>query len=292
MRSEPVILRMRGRVIEWPRRGCVMGILNINEDSFSGDGRVDAGWAVERAVAMIGEGADFLDVGAESARTNREAISVDEELERFASFAERWGEVVERAEPRDGEQVWPPVLSANTWRSEVVEGVLEMGYELVNDMSGLTSARNAELCAQWGGALLVMHTVGEPKVDHRHVSWADLGRSMEDFFAERIVRCREAGLSDEQVVLDPGLGFAKGVEDDLEVFRALDRLMNFARPILLPVGRKGFVGEVLGIEEASERDAGTMACVAAGLRRGGSIFRVHEVKGCFEVIKVLEGVGA
>ncbi len=111
-----MILTLGNRTLSWPRRGCVMGILNINGDSFSGDGRVDFDWAVERAIEMLNDGADIIDVGAESARTNREAIEIAEEIERFEGFCSRWDEVITKAKPRDCSQVWPPVLSANTWR--------------------------------------------------------------------------------------------------------------------------------------------------------------------------------
>ncbi|MBK1834527.1 dihydropteroate synthase [Roseibacillus ishigakijimensis] len=264
-----------------------MGILNINDDSFSGDGRVEAAWAVERAREMISQGADLIDVGAESARTNREAIPVEEEIARFQAFCERWPEVIATSEPRDEQQVWPPVLSANTWRPEVVAAVLPLGAELINDMSGLPDDRNARACAEAGAALLVMHSVGAPKVDHSHVTWPDVVGAVEEFFAEKLAQCEAAGLAREQVVLDPGFGFAKGPEDDLAILRDLPRLGSFGRPLLLPVGRKGFVGEAAGIEDPAARDAATLAAVVAGEARGGSIYRVHEVKGTFETLKVL-----
>ncbi|WP_411846869.1 dihydropteroate synthase [Roseibacillus persicicus] len=285
-----MLLRLRDRTLSWPRRGCVMGILNINDDSFSGDGKVDFTWAAHRAMEMIEEGADIVDVGAESARTNRKAISPAEEIERFLGFCKQWEKVVAQAKPRDNQQVWPPVLSANTWRPEVVAAVLEMGVELINDMSGLPDNQNALACAKSGAALLVMHSVGEPKVDHSHVRWPDVMSSMEDFFAEKLAQCDEAGLSREQVILDPGFGFAKSAQDDLVVLRDLSRLTRFDRPLLLPVGRKGFIGETLEIKEPADRDAATLGCVSAGHSRGAAIYRVHEVKGSFELLKVLQGL--
>lgn len=283
-------LRLPQRTLSWPSRGRTMGILNINHDSFSGDGKVDHNWANLRAQEMIGEGADFIDVGAESARTNREAISITEEIERFAGFCERWPDIIANSQPRDQEQVWPPVLSLNTWRTEVVSEVLSMGAELINDMSGLPDDRNASLCAEHDAALLVMHSVGAPKQDHSHVRWENILQSMKDFFSEKITQCLRAGLSEEQIVLDPGFGFAKQPADDLTVLANLTELTCFHRPILLPVGRKGFIGETLEIEEPCERDAATLACVAAGHSRGGAIYRVHEVKGCHEALKSLAAI--
>lgn len=264
-----------------------MGILNINDDSFSGDGKVDFTWAARRAIEMIGQGADIIDVGAESARTNREAISIAEEIARFQGFCRQWKDIIAHAQPRDSAQVWPPVLSANTWRPEVVAAVLEMGVELVNDMSGLPDGQNAQACAKSGAALLIMHSVGAPKVDHSHVRWPDILGSMNTFFAEKLAQCEALGLAREQIILDPGFGFAKSPQDDLTVLKELNRLHHFGRPLLLPVGRKGFIGETLDIKEPAERDAATLACVAAGHARGAAIHRIHEVKGCFEVLKVL-----
>lgn len=278
------------RTLTWPRRGCVMGILNINDDSFSGDGKVDQHWAAQRARELIADGADFIDIGAESARTNREAISVDEEVARFAGFCQQWPAILAQSQPRDAAQVWPPVLSANTWRPEVVAAVLQMGVELVNDMSGLPDDQNAHLCAENKTALLVMHSVGAPKVDHSHVEWADVLGAMKDFFGQKLVQCEAAGLTREQVILDPGFGFAKSPADDLAVLRHLNELTTFERPLLLPVGRKGFLGETLSLANPADRDAATLACVAAGHARGGSLYRVHEVRGCFETLKVLHAL--
>lgn len=285
-----MILQLPDRKLSWPRRGCVMAIININDDSFSGDGSLDPDWAVERAVQLIEEGADIIDVGAESARTNREAIAAAEEVARLRQFCKHWPAIIARAKPRDTDQVWPPVLSINTWRSEVVAEALSLGGELINDMGGLPDDRNARLCASAGAALLVMHSVGAPKVSHEHITWSDVLSSMEQFFQEKIARCRDVGLSYDALIIDPGFGFAKTAADDLAVLRGLNRLSQFERPILLPIGRKGFIGQTLGIETPSERDAATLACLAAGYRNGGHIFRVHDAGGCFEALKVLSAV--
>lgn len=287
-----MVLKLPQRTLTWPRRGCTMGILNINDDSFSDDGQIDQKWASERARQMIAEGADFIDVGAESARTNRQAIPVSEEVARFKGFCAQWHDIVSQSQPRDSQQVWPPVLSANTWRPEVVAAVLEMGAEFVNDMSGLPDDRNARLCAEKEAGLLVMHSVGAPKQDHSHVQWPDVVSAMKEFFVAKLAQCEAAGLAHEQIVLDPGFGFAKQPGDDLAVLQSLAELTACERPLLLPVGRKGFIGETLDIEIPKNRDAATLACVVAGETRGGHIYRVHDVKGCFETLKVLWEVEA
>lgn len=284
-------LRMPERVIEFPRRPLVMGIVNVNDDSFSGDGTLDFAAAVEMARAQVRAGADVIDVGAESARTNRLAVPVDEELRRFQGFLERWEEVWEGVERRDEAQVWPPVMSANTWRPEVAEGVLRTGkVELLNDMGGLPDDRNGRLCADHGAALLVMHSVGEPKVPHMHQQWDDVMGAMERFFYEKLALAAAAGLPAEAVVLDPGIDFAKQCDDNLAVYRGMERLQRFGRPLLVPVSRKTVIGEVLGLPSPRDRDAGTVACIAASVARGAQMFRVHNVEAAWQAVKVLDGV--
>jgi dihydropteroate synthase len=286
-----MILRLPERVIEFPRRSLVMGIVNVNDDSFSGDGTLDIAAAVEMARAQVRAGADAIDVGAESARTNRLAVPVEEEIRRFQGFLERWDEVWQDVEPRDAAQLWPPVMSANTWRPEVAEGVLRTGkVELLNDMGGLPDDRNARLCAEHGAALLVMHSVGEPKIPHVHQQWDDVMAAMERFFEEKLALAAAAGLSPEAVVLDPGIDFAKQRDDNLTVYRELARLQRFGRPVLVPVSRKTVVGEVLGLPDPRERDAGTIACIAAAMDRGAQMFRVHNVEAAWQAVKVLDGL--
>lgn len=284
-------LRLPERVLEFPRRPLVMGIVNVNDDSFSGDGTLDFGAAVALARAQVRAGADVIDVGAESARTNRAAVTVEEEIRRFRGFLERWEQVWEDGGPRDEAQVWPPVLSANTWRPEVVAGVLRLGkVELVNDMGALPDDRNARRCADHGAALLVMHSVGEPKIPHVHQQWDDVMGAMERFFEEKLTLAAAAGLSEDAVVLDPGIDFAKQRDDNLTVYRELSRLQRFGRPVLVPVSRKTVIGEVLGLPEPRDRDAGTVACIAASMKRGAQIFRVHNVEAAWQAVKMLDGM--
>ncbi len=172
----------------------------------------------------------------------------------------------------------------------MIREVLPMGIELVNDMSGLPEITTARLCAEEKVALLVMHSVGAPKVDHSHVQWPDIMASMNEFFIEKLALCARAELPPEAIILDPGLGFAKSPKDDLTVLQNLSDLTTFERPLLLPIGRKGFIGETLGIAEPVQRDAATLACVAATAEHCSVIYRVHEVKGCYEVLKVLQAL--
>jgi len=285
-----MIWKLPHREVLFPRRPLIMGIVNINDDSFSGDGTLDPQAAFERAKRQIEEGADVLDAGAESARTNREAISPAEEIRRFIAFLERWPELLKTARPAHAAQLWPPVLSANTWRPEVAEAVLPRGVELLNDMGGLPDAANARLCAASGASLLIMHSVGKPKEPHRQQQWPDIMGALRDFFAEKIALAESAGLPREAVILDPGLDFAKQLEDNLTILREFGELTSFGRPLLAPIGRKSLIGRALDIAEPAHRDAGTIACLNAAISRGASIVRVHDVRAARQAIDILHAL--
>ena len=253
-----------------------MGILNLCADSFSGDGIVEIDRAMERAKEMLGEGADIIDIGAESARTNRDAMSKEAEAAQLVRFIERWDS--------------PVLLSINTWRPAVARTALAVGGHLLNDIGGLPTDENARICAETGAALLIMHSVGEPKVAHSHIGYDDIMARLDDFFSEKIALAEAAGVKREAIVLDPGIDFAKQRKDNLRIYRDLDRLAKFERPILVPISRKTVVGQVLGIENPAERDAGTVACLVQGMLRGAQIFRVHNVRAATQAMRIVEAV--
>ena len=269
---------------EFPRPALVMGIVNLVADSFSGDGITEIDAALAHARDIVAQGADIVDIGAESARTNRSAISPEEEAAQLVRFIERWDEI---QNPKS--KIQNPILSINTWRPEVARVALAAGGDMLNDIGGLPTDENARICAETGAALLIMHTVGTPKVPHTHVGYADVMRSLDDFFAEKIALAESAGVPRDAIVLDPGIDFAKQRDDNLHIFRGLDRLHHFERPILLPVSRKTVIGEVLGLPPA-ERDAGTVACITSGFLRGAQIFRVHNVRAAVQSLRMLEAV--
>jgi dihydropteroate synthase len=287
-----MIWKARQHVIEFPRRPLVMGIVNINDDSFCGDGTLDPEKALAQAEAMLRDGADIIDIGAESARTNRGPISVEEEIARTLPFVAAWPDLIAQFDgpPHDSAQLWPPLLSINTWRSAVIEAVLPQGGDLINDISALPDGTHARLCAEHGASLLIMHSIGQPKVPHTHVGYANILETMAQFFDEKLALAEVAGLSPEHIILDPGIDFAKQREDNLTLYRHADQLQRWGRPVLLPVSRKTVIGQVLDLPNAVDRDAGTVACIAAGMRQGSQIFRVHNVKAAAQAVKVLWGL--
>lgn len=291
------LLRLPRRTLDLSGRPLVMGIVNLNPDSFAGDGTLDLEAALNTARTMIAAGADVIDVGGESARTNRAAISEQEEIERVAPFLGTLrtelglpGMTDAPISVTENEPVSPPILSINTWRPAVAKAALLAGAELLNDLSALPTDENAHVAARHGAGLVIMHSVGQPKVAHTHVRYDDIMQTLEDFFREKIAMALAAGLPIDSVVLDPGIDFAKQRDDNLRIYRELDRLRQFDRPILLPVSRKTVIGDVLGLPNPAGRDAGTVACIVAGMTRGAGIFRVHNVAAAVQAVRIVRRV--
>ncbi len=277
----------RHRRIAFPRRPLIMGILNINDDSFCRDGSLDPDWAKARAREMISLGTDIIDIGAESARTNRAPVEPEEELRRLSPVIIGFEEIWKNTTPRDAEQLFPPLLSINTWRPEVAQGALKLGGDLLNDLGALPDDRNARICADTGAALLIMHSKGAPKVAHTHVEYDDVMAELITFFEEKIALACAAGMDRSALLLDPGIDFAKQADDNLHIYHDLNTLHNFHLPILLPVSRKSVIGRVLGITDPQERDPATAASIVSGMLRHANIFRVHNVEMAYRTIATI-----
>jgi len=275
-------LRVRDRTINLSQKIMVMGIININDDSFSGDGTLNQEKAFRMAKDHVAEGADIIDVGAESARTNRGPISIEEEVERLRPF------IASFHSTEWNEKTGKPLLSVNTWRPEVVNKILPLGVDLLNDIGALHSNDNAKLCADHGTALLIMHSIGLPKEPHLGEKYEDIVAEVNGFFEEKISVSESAGLHREQIVLDPGIDFAKDRQDNLLLLKHLNALTIHERPLLVPVSRKTVIGEVLGIKEPQDRDAGTVACSVTSILRGASILRVHNVSATVKAVRTLD----
>ena len=275
-------LKVRDRTIDFSQKKMVMGIININDDSFSGDGTLDQQTALKMAKDHVANGADIIDVGAESARTNRGPISTEEEIERLRPFIESFHSIEWNRKKEK------PLLSINTWRPKVVKKILPLGVDLLNDIGALHSNDNAKSCADHGTALLIMHSIGLPKEPHLGEKYKDIVAEVNRFFEEKICVSESAGLDRERIVLDPGIDFAKDRQDNLQLLKQLNALKIHERPLLVPVSRKTVIGDVLKIEEPQDRDAGTVACSVTSILRGASILRVHNVSATSKTIRTLE----
>ena len=243
--------------------------------------------------STLSDGADIIDLGAESARTNRAAISETEEISRIMTVLECWEDILEGINPIDSEQVFPPILSINTWRPAVITGVLNSPYGkyigLINDMSALAYPETLEIMKGSSASLLIMHSVGLPKQDHSHQRWENISEELITFFSEKTAQASKAGLPTKRLVIDPGLDFAKTSEDSYQALRTIESLNQFGCPILVPLSRKQFIGDAIDEPDPSERDAGTVACLPAILPLKAAIIRVHNVKANWQGLKTLMG---
>ena len=247
-------------------RPLVMGILNVTPDSFSDGGRhLDPADAVERAHRMAEEGADLVDVGGESTRPGAEPVDAAAEWERLAAVLR-------------GLESLPVPISVDTTKAEVAARALEAGAEIVNDVSGLRFDPGiADLAAETGAGLVLMHMRGDPRTMQDDTDYEDLVGEVRGFLGRSMGAARERGCAPEQVALDPGIGFGKSARDNL---RLLARAGDFAvegRPVLVGPSRKSFIGATLDLPVDERVEATATACVMA-LARGARIFRVHDVR--------------
>ncbi len=257
-----------------------MGIVNVNDDSFCDDGSLDPDWASKKMATLLRDGADIIDIGAESARTNRPPITEAEEIARLLPAIETFKQS-EIQNPRS------KILSVNTWRPTVAAAALAAGADLLNDMGGLPTEDNARLCAAHGAALLIMHTLAPPKVPQTAATYPGIIETLLEFFERKIQQATAAGLPREQILLDPGIDFAKQRADNLTIYRHLDQLAALDRPVLLPVSRKTVIGDVLDQPNPGDRDPGTVASIVACVRRGAHVLRVHNVRAARQTLDTI-----
>jgi dihydropteroate synthase len=271
--SDPV-LRAAGLTLpvgEWP---LLMGIVNATPDSFSDAGDAPTlGSRLELARGLLRSGADLLDVGGESARGDRPAVTPEDEIAR----------VVPVVEELAGEGA---LVSVDTYKPDVAAAAVAAGAAIVNDASGLHDEALAGVCASTGAALVIMHTRVAPKgtlLDPGR--YDDVVGDVVAFLEQRMAVAMALGVSEEQIVLDPGPDFAKTPAQTVEVLRRLDAIVALGRPVLLAVSRKDFVGALTG-RGPRERSAGTLAAVAHGVDAGAHILRLHDVAAAADFLAV------
>lgn len=269
---------IRGRSLSL-ERPLVMGVLNATPDSFSDGGLYDApARALARAEEMVAEGADLLDLGGESTRPGAAPVSPRDEAARILPTLRLL---------RDRLAV--PV-SVDTRRAEVARAALAEGAEIVNDVSALADPAMGGVVAEAEAGVVLMHMRGTPETMQREARYADVAGEVADELAAALERARAAGIADARVVLDPGIGFAKTAEHNLELIARLGELARLGRPLLLGPSRKSFIGGILGGVPAEERGAGTAAACVVGLLHGARIFRVHDVRIVRQALDVAEAL--
>jgi dihydropteroate synthase len=244
-----------------------MGVLNVTPDSFSDGGEhLEADVAVAAARRMFQDGAAIVDIGGESTRPGSDGVSVDEELRRVLPVLERLqGEV--------------PV-SIDTAKGEVARRALELGAELVNDVTAFRSdPALAEICAEHDAYVCLMHMQGEPRTMQLEPRYDDVAGEVTAFLEERMAFAVEHGVREDRICLDPGIGFGKTVEHNVELLRRLDVLLGLGRPILIGFSRKSSLGRLAGDPQATIGPLGaSVAAAVAAYERGATILRVHDVR--------------
>ncbi len=245
----------------------IMGVVNVTPDSFSDGGLfLDADAAVEHGLHLAGEGAAILDVGGESTRPGAEPVSVDEELARVVPVIEQ---LAEEGEAR---------VSIDTTKLEVARSALAAGATLVNDVSALRfDPGMAGLLAETGAGCCLMHMLGEPRTMQEDPRYDDVVSDVKAFLEERLAFAVSEGVDEDRVWLDPGIGFGKTVEHNLELLRRLDEIVAIGRPVVVGTSRKSFLGKLAGGRDEAGRLPGTIATNVLALERGASVFRVHDV---------------
>ena len=272
MNDELGITRCGGMEFNWGERTFIMGVVNITPDSFSGDGLgndIDAALAQSRR--FIQEGADIIDVGGESTRPESASISVDEELKRVIPLIEKLAK----------EATVP--ISIDTYRAEVARRALEAGAVMVNDVWGLRrDPKLAEVAAEWGVPLVIAS-------NQREITYNEIVPEVVDYLKRGINLALDAGVAWENIIIDPGIGFGKTVEGNLELIRRLGELRVLGRPILLGTSRKSVIGLVLDLP-VDQRLEGTAATIAVGIANGADMVRVHDVLQMVRVSKMTDAI--
>jgi dihydropteroate synthase len=256
-----------------------MGVLNVTPDSFSDGGRfLKTDDAIRRAEALADEGADLIDVGGESSRPGAAAVSIEEEIRRVVPVIEQLAKRL------------PIPISIDTTKAEVGRRALAAGARMINDISALRfDPEMAPLAARAGVPVVLMHMQGTPKDMQDHPVYTDVVREITEFFEARIRFAEQAGIARERIVLDPGIGFGKTTDHNLEILARLDEFRSVGRPLLIGPSRKSFIGRVLGLP-VEERLEGTAAAVAVGILNGASIIRVHDVRAMGRVARTVEAI--
>jgi dihydropteroate synthase len=244
-----------------------MGIVNVTPDSFSDGGLfLDADAAVEHGRRLAGEGATILDIGGESTRPGAEPVPEDEELRRVLPVVERLADGTDAR------------LSIDTTKSGVARAALDAGAEIVNDVSAFRfDPALAGVVADSGADCCLMHMLGEPRTMQQDPRYGDVVSDVKAFLEERLAFAVGEGVAEERVWLDPGIGFGKTVEHNLELLRRLDEIVAIGRPVVVGSSRKSFLGKLAGDRDEGRRLPGTIATNVLALERGASVFRVHDV---------------
>jgi dihydropteroate synthase len=278
MKRSTLMWRAGAHVLECGPRTLVMGILNVTPDSFSDGGRFfDHEVAVAAGMDMVSDGADIIDIGGESTRPGSNAIPDGEQLERVVPVIKRLSAEVDVP------------LSVDTRSARVAAGAVEAGATTVNDVTAGSDPHMFETVRASEAGMVLMHMRGEPNTMQQLTEYADVVTEVKEYLRHRLRAATDAGIDEERLVIDPGLGFAKTTPQSLLLMRDVASFSDLGRPVLVGPSRKSFIGDVLGTD-VTERAEGTSGAVAWMAAHGAHIIRVHDVKTTVRVVRVVDAI--
>ncbi|UCD91841.1 MAG: dihydropteroate synthase [Methanobacteriota archaeon] len=259
-------------------RTLVMGVLNVTPDSFSDGGKfLEPDTAINHGEEMAKQGADIIDIGGESTRPYSDPVSQEEELKRVRPVVE---ELLQRIDVP---------ISIDTMHPEVAKEIVEMGAQMVNDVSGLRDEQMMSTVAELDVPVVIMHMLGEPKTMQEKPEYKDVMGDICRYLRNQVDAAVKGGISREKIIVDPGIGFGKTVEHNLEIVRRLGEMRSLGFPILIGASRKSFIGKILDADE-TERMEGSLAAMVSSIQNGANIVRVHDVKESVRAVKIADAV--
>jgi len=273
-------LSWRNYCLDFSQKTYIMGILNVTPDSFSDGGQYfDKSAAIKRAIQMVEDGADIIDIGGESTRPGSQPLAIEEELRRTLPVIEALTKEIDIP------------ISIDTYKSEVAKRALDAGAAMVNDISGLRfDPEMPKVVSAYKVPVVIMHIKGLPKDMQKNPVYEALIPEIMDYLRDNIRSAKESGIAEDMIIIDPGIGFGKTFEHNLEIIHNLYNFTLLEKPVLVGLSRKAFIGKILGDVPAGERLEGTAAATAISIINGANIIRVHDVKEMVKVAKVANAV--
>ncbi|MDJ0582012.1 dihydropteroate synthase [Crocosphaera sp.] len=273
-------LIIREHSFDWGKRTYLMGILNVTPDSFSDGGEFNSlGTALEQATKMIESGADIIDIGGQSTRPGAEEITLEEELKRVVPIIKKL---------RQNSSI---PISIDTTRAEVAQAAITAGADIVNDISGGTfDEKMFSTVASLEVPIIIMHIRGTPKTMQQKTDYQDLINEIIEWLKRQVNQALEAGIEQHKIIIDPGIGFAKNYQQNIELLKNLSRFHTLKCPMLVGVSRKSFIGHILGEKDPKKRVWGTAAACCHAIASKSDILRVHDVPEMKDIIKVSDAL--
>jgi dihydropteroate synthase len=270
------------RTFDLAHRGVIMGVINVTPDSFSDGGNfIAVGTAVDHGLRLAGEGAEILDIGGESTRPGAAPVTAEEELRRVIPVIERLAGKTSAA------------LSIDTSKASVARAAVEAGAEIINDVTALRGDDEmARVAVESRSAVVLMHMRGTPRTMQQDPQYGDVVTEVADHLEQRVAAARAAGIENDRVAIDPGIGFGKTVEHNLQLVAGLGRFAPLGHPVLLGVSRKSFLATAAQCPEVEDRDVPTAVLTAEGYRLGARIFRVHAVRPNVQALRLAESLSS